>query len=354
MAGDQLNGAAAMLLSSQLPLSALIEFCRILRHNLAAGLTLRHVFRQQSERGPWSVRPVASRISQELDSGESLQDALKHESRSFPPLFLSLVPVGEQSGNLPEVLGELENYFLLQQKLRRQFIQQITWPMIQFLLAPFVIAGMIYLLAILSQGNKPWDPLGFGLTGEKGALMFLVIFFGSLGLLIGAYLVLTRTLNQKPFIETLLLRLPIVGTCLSALALSRFCLALRLTMETGMPIRQAIRLSMRATNNSAFTVREEVVRDALKEGDDLTKALSKADVFPHNFLDIMANAEEGGRVPEVMAHQAKYYDEEARRRLKTLTGFASGLVYFCIGAFLVFMIFRIYMSYIGVLNSFSS
>ena len=96
---------------TQIPLRNLIEFCRVLRHNLAAGLTLRRVFRQQAERGPYSVRPVAQRISEKLEQGESLEAALKDEKHKFPPIFLSLTAMGEESGNLPEVLAELEEYF---------------------------------------------------------------------------------------------------------------------------------------------------------------------------------------------------------------------------------------------------
>src|SRR5581483_5438774 len=147
---------------TQIPLRNLIEFCRVLRHNLAAGLTLRRVFRQQAERGPYSVRPVAQRISEKLEQGESLEAALKDEKHKFPPIFLSLTAMGEESGNLPEVLAELEEYFVLQQKLWRQFINQITLPVLQLVAAIFVIGGMIFFLAVLSQGNKPFHPLGLG------------------------------------------------------------------------------------------------------------------------------------------------------------------------------------------------
>src|SRR5947208_11560364 len=107
-----------MAFSSKLSLSSLIEFCRILRHNLGAGLTLQHVFRQQAERGPLPVRPVASRISEDLEQGDSLEAALKRERAAFPHIFVALATVGEQTGSMPDVFAELEKYFLLQQRLR--------------------------------------------------------------------------------------------------------------------------------------------------------------------------------------------------------------------------------------------
>ena len=183
-----------MLFSSQLPLSTLIESCRALRHNLEAGLTLRHVFRQQAERGPLPIRPIADRIALELEQGESLEAALKPERAAFPHMFTALVTVGEQTGSLPDVLGELEKYFLLQQRLRRQFLIQIAWPLLQFFAAPFVLALMIFVLAMLgsASGNQPYDPLGLGYTGVWGAIKLLLHFFGSIALLVVLYVLATR------------------------------------------------------------------------------------------------------------------------------------------------------------------
>jgi type IV pilus assembly protein PilC len=343
-----------MQLFTQLPLSGLIEFCRALRHNLDAGLTLRHVFRQQGERGPFAVRPVARRMAEKLDEGESLEKALKDERAYFPAIFISLVAVGEQTGSLPEVFAELEKYFVLQQRLRRQFIQQITWPALQLVAAIFVIAGMIFLLAALSPSGKPsWDPLGLGFTGERGALRFLITAFGSLAAIIAGYFIVTRAMKQKAVVDAILLRLWIIGPCVSAIALLRFCVALRLTMETSLGITKGVRLSMRATGNAAFDVKADVVCDALKQGEDLSAALNQSRVFPCDFINILGNAEEGGRVPEVMRHQAEYYDEEARRRLTILTQAASWGVYAVVAGLIIFVIFRIFTSYISLLDSYA-
>src|SRR6185437_13442689 len=96
---------AVMLLSSRLSLPVLIELCRALRHNLGAGLTLLAVFRQQQRRGPAAVRALAGRVADLLEKGHSLGQALKREANYFPPLFLSLAEVGEQTGMLPEVFA---------------------------------------------------------------------------------------------------------------------------------------------------------------------------------------------------------------------------------------------------------
>ena len=334
-----------MQLSSRVPLTSLIELCRVMRHNLAAGLTLRHVFNQQATRGAVGVRPIAERISQQLQEGESLQDALEHEKAHFPPLFTSLVTVGEKSGSLPEVFEELERYFALQLKLKRQFLQQIAWPVIQFCMAPFVLAGMMLVLGMFGSN---FDPLGFGLTGASGAITVLVGWFGCIAVLIAAYFVLTRSLRQQVVVDEFLLRIWVVGPCLRAMAMTRFCMALGLTMETGMSVAKAMKLTLRATANSAFEARIDQITEAVKGGEDLTEALRLTGIFSPDFLDILANAEESGRVVEVMERQAKYYEEESTRRMTILTQVASKGVYLMVAGVLIFLIFRIFSIYVGL------
>ena len=347
-----------MLFSSRIPLSSLIELCRSLRHNLGAGLRLVDVFRQQAKRGPARVRPIAERITQELERGGDLEGALEREKAAFPPLFLGLASVAEQTGNLPEVFRELEQYYAMQQRLRRQFLAQSAWPLLQFFAAIFVVAGMILILGIIAEtrgpvgpNDKPWDPLGLGLLGPRGALIFLGIVFGTLASLVALYFVLTRAMRQQPRVDAFLLGLPVIGPCLRALALTRFCLALRLTLETGMSITKALRLSLRAAGNAAFAESYPLVKERLDKGEELTVALAATGLFPEDFRNILANAEEGGRTTEVLEHQTQYYQEEASRRLTILTIAASWAVWLMVAVLIIIVIFRIILSYLALLDS---
>ncbi len=341
------------MFSSRLPLKSLIELCRVLRHYLGAGLTLPDVFRQQQRNGPAPVRAVAGRIADALEQGDSLEDALKPDAKMFPPLFLSLGSVGERTGMLPEVFSDLEKYFLRQKQLREQFIARIAWPATQFFLAVFVLAGLIWVLGMLgSKGldGKPYDPLGLGLLGGTGALIFLSVVFGTLGAILGLYLLAARGFGGRADSARFLLNLPAIGPCLQALALGRFCLGLRLTTESGMSIHKALRLSMRGTGNNAYAAASNVAEESVKRGDDLTLALRRTGLMPTDFLHIIEVAEESGKLSDVLRHQADHYYEEASRRLAVLTSIAGFGVWATVALFIIIAIFRIYGSYINMLD----
>ncbi len=187
-----------MFFSQRLPLGSVIALCRAMRHSLGAGITLVQAFRQQAERGQRGVRPLAQRILVRLEQGDGLVDALQGEKNVVPPLLLALVEVGEETGHLAEVFAQLEKYYTLQDSLRKQFRSQCMLPVIQFCLALFIIAGLIFVLGMIAApgGNQPQAV--FGLRGALGALRFLVTSFGSIGLLWLSFLLLAHGPAEWP------------------------------------------------------------------------------------------------------------------------------------------------------------
>jgi type II secretory pathway component PulF len=137
-------------------------------------------------------------------------------------------------------------------------------------------------------------------------------------------------------------RLPVIGSCREAITMGRFTMALHLTLETGMAIASALELSLLATGNAAFRAQTETITQAVKNGASLLEALTRSDLFTSDFLSMVAAGEEAGRVPEVMRHQADYWNEEASSRLKTATRLASMLVWLVYAVFMVWAIFSIY------------
>jgi type II secretory pathway component PulF len=334
-----------MLFSAQLPVASLVEMCRVLRHSLDAGIALPKVFRQLATRGPRAARPVAERVRKRLEHGDSLEAALKEETRVFPPLLIALARVGERTGHLPEIFAELEKYYVIQQKLRREFRARSTPALIQLGLAFLVIAVVLWVLGMVAASRGGQAPAVLGIRGGGAAVLFLVLSFGSVALLYIAYLVMTRMLRQKEKLDALLLRVPALGPCLHALALGRFALAARLTLDSDLPIAEALRLGMLATGNAAYAARTEVVVQGVKEGEDLTTALSRAQIFPQDFLNMVAVGEEGGRVPEILRHQADHYHDEASRRMRALVRTATFCVWLAYATFTIIAIFSLAQHY---------
>ena len=177
-----------------------------------------------------------------MDKGGGLEDAMKRQGDVFPPLMTAMASVGEQTGMLPEVFTELEKYYARQQQLRRLFLALTAWPLIQFIGAVFVLAGLIFIFGLIPQGTGKFalhfDPLGLGMSGTAAPP------FPRVGFRFSADFV-----DWIPLIDPIPWRQGVCGRPSLAHADSRplpACLGLgpllpglRLTLETGMPIARA-------------------------------------------------------------------------------------------------------------------
>lgn len=332
------------LLSRQLSTSDLIDVCRALRYSLSGGMMVTDAVNMLSREGTPLVRRAMASLVADLKAGWSLHEAMEKQGSAFPPLFQALATVGEETGNLPEVLGELEKYYLTQQKLRQEFISDITWPIIQFVAAILVISGLILILGILPIGPSGTrvDPLGLGLLGIDGALTFVstvLIFVFTAFLLLRLLMFVSR---RVPRLQRVVFVIPVLGPCLRALALTRLCIALRLMLDTRMSVLKAIRLAFVATDNAAFRAAAPEVEGSIRRGNTIADSFAQSAVIPDRFRSAVAVAEESGRLPEMCGVQAENYGEQARGKLKTLNKIAGVLIWLLVAAFIITAIFRIF------------
>lgn len=331
------------MLSSRLPLVTMIPFCRALRHQLEAGLTLAQAMKMQATKGPLQIRPIAKRIATQLAEGHSLRDALREERDSFPPLFMTITAVAEETGKLPEVLRELEAYFELQVQLWRKFLAMIAWPAIQFVLAILVLAALIWILGMIPTGmdGKPTITV-FGLHGETHAILWLFGWALFLAGLFGGYWV-SKEVFRSGAVDRFLIHVPVIGGCMRTLAIGRFSMGMALTLEAGVPTPDAAQLSLYATGNGAFDVEGKKVARLLREGQTLAWSLRESTLFPEEFLLAVENAEESGTEPEVFNRLAQQYHEKGTTALKMLAWAATGIVWFLVVAVLIYFIFSLVM-----------
>jgi type IV pilus assembly protein PilC len=122
-------------------------------------------------------------------------------------------------------------------------------------------------------------------------------------------------------------------------------------MDTSLPAWEALDRSLKATGNGAFIAASDGVQEVVRKGETVSDALASARLFPEEFIHIVSNAEVSGQIPEMMRHQAEYYEEEASRRLVLLTRGASFAIWVGVACLIIWVIFRIVLSYIGMIDS---
>lgn len=330
----------------------LAHFCRRVGVSLEAGVDVRKVFDREVERASWRERPPLEQVRQSIASGNSLHQAIAAADGLFPPMVEGMVHVGEQSGRMDEAFLKLAEHYERQMALQRTFLAGIVWPMIQLVAAIFVVGLVIWIMGMVSEmTGQDVDILGLGLVGNRGLAIYVMII---IGLAIGGMLLYRAAVAGLAWLRPLqriVMAIPVLGHSLKTLALARLAWTLAVTHDTGMDTIRAVTLAIKNAQNVIFTAGLEQVTAVIRRGGTISEGLKAAGGYPQDFVDALEVGEDTGNITESMAHLSRQYEDRAKAALAALAVLAGFLVWGLVAAFIIVLIFRFAMFYIGQINS---
>ncbi len=339
------------MIGRQIRTAALATVCRKLSTMLYGGVPVVKALQTVTRKGgDPRCQAVLADVADRVREGDEISEAMSRHTGRFPEMMIEMIRLSEHSGALPEVLEHLADHFDNTLKLRRRFLSQITWPVIQFVAATGVLSLVIFVLGML-PGGEAVSGITFGLRGPGGAVTFLGCVYGTLVVLAGAYLFARSVVTSQQIIDRVTLAIPIVGGCQKAFAIARFSWAFYLTQQTGMPIRRSLQATFRATGNGAFQAKCESVCVSIESGDSLTVALADTGLFPSDFIEMVDVGETSGTVPEQLHRLSPRFREQAERALGLLCGAIAWVVWCVVAMFILFFVIRFFMWYVELLNS---
>ena len=341
-----------MLLPPRLSSKQLAELSHRLSIELAAGIDIRRIWTREAERVPSRMRAQFASVRDAVATGESLSVGLAHTGHLFPPMFLEMVHVGEQTGTLAEVFERLAHHYRHQVQMRRTFLSLISWPMAQLGITICVIGIVIWILGIIAGQNQgqPIDILGFGLIGSRGLIIY-TNFIVSVGLCIAGLVVAVRRgmLWTRP-LQRWALKIPGIGPALEKICLARLTWAMHLTLNVEMDLRRLIPLVLYIAGNDRYVQQTDTIVAAIVAGDSMHGAFRSTGIFPQRFLDALEVGEESGQIVETMERLSAQYQEEAESAMKTISVMLGTGIWMLVAALIIMIIFRIFGFYLGAIN----
>lgn len=340
-----------MLGEPRIGLKPLAALCRRLALSMGAGVDVRTVWAREAQAAQGFGRRRFEAVEQGVADGRTISDALADTGDYFPRFFRELIQVGEQTGHLPEVCRQLAEHYEHQLRMRRTLLAAISWPLIELVLALSVIGLVIWLLGAIPQlAKNNVDILGFGLTGTSGLVTYLTI----LGVIaFGLFLVYRATVRGYLWaapVQHALMRVPRLGRALETMALARLAWSMYVTLNSGMELKNALRMSLASTQNVYYTRHITSVAKAISRGDEVHEAFRATGAFPLGFLDAVQVGEDSGQLVESMNTISSQYQDEARLAMQVLTALLGLAVFALIGGIIIFFIFRIFGFYMSVIN----
>ncbi len=326
--------------SNRVPPAQVEAFTRELSNLLAAGVSLGRALQLLSrEAASHTAKRMWSAIHEDVLNGTPLADAMAAWPGVFSTVNVAMVRAGETGGFLEVVLAHIAEFRARERDLLGKVKAALIYPAI---LSVLMIAVLVFLLTYFI----PKFEVMFADFGESlPALTRIVVGVSDLVLGYGAFvavgLVLViallrqalATTSGKRFTERTLLRTPGVGPVLARFALVRFCRMLGTLIGAGVPLVAALRVAREAIGNQTLSDAVTEGIEQVQSGEALAKSLGRCpDLFPAAVIEMIAVAEESGRLDAELVRQAGAYELDLDRRLRMLVAVAEPALLFVMAA----------------------
>lgn len=253
----------------------------------------------------------------ELSMGASLSDAMDKQGVAFPKLLINMVKVSEMTGELPEALDDMAEYYTEIDRTRKQMITALTYPAIIFVVA---IAAIVFIMVWVvprfvtiyssMEGAELPGITQFVLNASKFLQeKWLWLILGiSLFILIFVYMY-KNIKSFRTFIQYVMMHLPIIGQVVIYNEVTMFTKTFASLLAHNVFITDSMEILNKISNNEIY---KSLILDTitnLAKGEKISLAFNNHWAFPIPAYEMIVTGEKTGQLPEMMDKVAKYYQE---------------------------------------------
>jgi len=315
-------------LSGRVKPKILTTFTRQLATLVDAGLPLLRGLRvlEKQEKNP-TLKQIIGELGAGIEGGSTFSEALAQHPKVFNRLYVNMVKAGELGGVLEVVLARLAEFMEKAQKIKGKVIAAMFYPVAVLTVAVVILAVlMIWVVPKFKEIFKDMMP-GKDLPGFTNFVLSIsdaiahnfIVTFICLVVFVVAFVTFIRTRFGRRIFDKFKLNMPVLGTVISKVAISRFTRTLGTLVSSGVPILQALTIVKETSGNVVVGAAVASVHESVKEGETITAPLEASGVFPPMVISMVDVGEQTGALPEMLMKIADNYDEEVDNAVAAMT-----------------------------------
>lgn len=311
---------------NKVSLDELIIFSRQMYALMRSGVPILRAISGMSETSnSKTLKKALVDIGSQLEGGYTLSSALNQHPDIFGSLFVSLIHVGENTGQLEESFLKLTTYLEREQATRKRIKTALRYP--SMVLIALAAALVILNIFVIPTFASMFSRLGADLPLATKFLinsssLFLNYWPYMLVVCIGAYIALQKSLKTEKGRyqwDKRKIKLPIIGSIIERSILARFSHSFGIILKSGIPMTTGLTLVADAVDNSFMQEKIIAMRVSIESGESLLRSAIASTLFTPLVLQMIAVGEETGRVDELLKEVGDYYEREVDYDLSTLT-----------------------------------
>lgn len=289
------------------------------------------------------LRSVVEQVKYDVEHGAIFNAALAQHPNVFSDLYVNMVRAGEAGGVLGVVLERLSEFAERQRLLRNEVISSLFYPAI--LLVSSIIALAVLTIFVIPKLTVMYADMGVDLPYLTQFLIAATDFVSVYGWIVLVACVaaffgirqFVRTENGRLMSDRLKLRLPLVGSVYSNVALVRFTRTMATLLENGVVLLSALRVVKDSIGNQVYTSAVTESEKGIERGSTLSKEMQESNVFPRLVTHMITVGEESGNLEQMLAKLSTYYNLEIKKDLERLTSSIGPLVILVMGVVIGFL-----------------
>ncbi|MCP4375650.1 MAG: type II secretion system F family protein [bacterium] len=271
------------------------------------------------------LKKLLAEVSEDVKGGTEFSNALEKHPKYFDTLFVSLMRASEASGTMGPMLQRVSDYMEEQRKTRKRIKGAMIYPscMLGFCLI-IIICLLVFVLPKFEKiyaGKKAIlpAPTRFLLGISHAFTDYWYLILGTVvagGVALVMYL---RTPGGQQTLDTVRIRMPIMGGMFRKACLARSLRCLSVMVSTGVSMIEGLDITSRVAGNRHFKAVWDKVSDGVKEGSSLSEGLMDSPLIPGNVCQMISAGEKSGKLGMVMDRVARFCEDDLKVAVKAIT-----------------------------------
>lgn len=311
-------------------------FTRELANLLAGGVPLsRAMSLLRREASNPAAKQLWNALYEDVVGGTALADALAKYPKNFSSVYVAMVRAGEAGGFLEVVLGQISDFRAREQDLKGKVKAAAVYPIVLLVLA---VGVLIFLMTFfIPQFSGIFAQFGANLPALTLAIIAVSDVVKHYGLFVGAAIVIAVVAFKRAIstqagrrrVEITVLATPLLGNVVAQFALVRFTRMLGTLVGAGVPLIASLRVAREAIGNQTLADTVSTAIDEVQRGQPLSRSLANnSRLFPASVVEMIAVAEETGRLDKELLRIATTYETDLDRQLKLLVAVGEPMMLF--------------------------
>jgi type II secretory pathway component PulF len=323
----------------------LFEFYYQLSVSLKAGVPLQQATAALHQMASPGLRKATAAVKALVQKGHPLADAFLSLPALFPTLDQRIIALTEKSGAIDTGLLSLSQYHEKKAAAIKSIVSACILPGLLLIATAFVIHLPRYILSMF--GTEDYSLFSY----LRDTFFWIFAIVGIMGLPYFLGKVFNNISSFHQTMESITDAVPVYGHFRKCYLLSQWLLSLRLMLNAGFGILEALRETDRLSLSPSFSHLYDQIHPDLENKMTLGDALERTGRFPPLYIQFFRTGEQSGNMDDMLAKLTEYAETEWQRSLKNLSDWLPRIVYGIVSILIIIQIFNFFGNYISQINN---